>query len=66
LRSETGEEATHDLWTTCFTPRELRLLCAAVDLRVDDIWSVTPGRYERCPPDLDHPEYLVIARRSVD
>lgn len=39
LRSETGEEAAHDLWTTCFTPRELRLLC-----RLWVYTSTTSGR----------------------
>ena len=63
LRSETGAEATHDLWTTCFTPRELRLLAARAGLEVVDLWSVTPGAYDRRPPDLDHPEFLLLARR---
>ena len=63
VRDEQGSEAEHDLWTTCFTPRELRLLAAASGLEVDAIWSVTPGRYERAEPDLDHPEFLVVAHR---
>ena len=52
-----------DLWTTCFTPRELRLLSAAAGVEVDDLWSVTPGEYGRLPPDLEHPEFLTILRR---
>jgi len=63
LRSPLGEEATHDLWTTCFTPRELRLLAARSGLEVRDIWSVTPGEYARRRPDLDHPEFLMVAVR---
>ncbi len=63
IRSEDGVEAETDLWTTCFTPRELRLLARSAGLVVDHIWSVTPGSYARRPPDLDHPEFLVIARR---
>lgn len=63
LKSESGAEAVHDLWTTCFTPRELRLLAAAVGLETEAIWSVAPGRYARRPPDLDHPELLLLARR---
>ena len=34
-----------DLWTTCFTPRELRLLAPRGRPRVDHIWSVDPGEY---------------------
>jgi SAM-dependent methyltransferase len=63
VRSETGEESTTALWTSCFTPRELRLLVAAAGLELRDIWSVTPGDYAPRPPDLDHPELLVIAAK---
>jgi len=63
VKSETGEDRAVDLWTSCFTPRELRLLCAAEGLEVQDIWSVTPGAYAPRAPDLDHPELLLFARR---
>jgi SAM-dependent methyltransferase len=56
-----GDAVDRDLWTTCYTPRELRLLAGSIGLTVDDIWSVTPGSYERRPPDLDHPEFLLVA-----
>jgi SAM-dependent methyltransferase len=59
--SPAGAAAEFDLWTTCFTPRELRLMAAAVGWRVDDLWSVVPGSYGPNPPDLDHPEWLVTA-----
>jgi SAM-dependent methyltransferase len=65
LRSPEGAEATHDLWTTCFTPRELRLLAARAGLEVRDLWSVTPGEYARRAPDLDHPEFLMVAVRPA-
>ncbi len=61
LRSETGEEAEHDLWTTCFTPRELTLLAEGAGLSVRDIWSVSPGAYARRAADLDSHEFLLIA-----
>jgi SAM-dependent methyltransferase len=59
--SPTGAAGEFDLWTTCFTPRELRLMAAAVGWRVDDLWSVAPGAYGPNRPDLDHPEWLVTA-----
>jgi SAM-dependent methyltransferase len=62
-RSESGTEQDFDLWTSCFTPRELRLLARAAGLDVEHIWSVTPGRYADDEPDLDHPELLMVARR---
>ena len=43
--------------------RELRLLAAAAGLEVDAVWSVEPGDYARRPPDLDHAELLLVARR---
>lgn len=65
VRSEDGVDADVDLWTSCFTPRELRLMVAAVDdLSLEGLWSVTPGDYTLAPPDLDHPEWLVVARRA--
>lgn len=64
LRDEHGRVAEHDLWTTCFTPRELRLLAADAGLEVDAIWSVEPGRYARTSPIVDLPEFLLVASRS--
>ncbi|MBI2704091.1 MAG: methyltransferase domain-containing protein [Actinobacteria bacterium] len=63
VRNEAGEEVERDLWTTCFTPRELRLLCSGSGLDVDQLWSVTPGKYRPRPPNLDEPEFFVVATR---
>jgi SAM-dependent methyltransferase len=63
VRDEEGKEAAFDLWTTVFTPRELRLLAAAAGAEVEAVWSVSPGEYDRLPPDLEHPEFLTILRR---
>ncbi len=63
VRDEEGREAERDAWTTCFTPRELRLLLAAAGLEVRHLWSVSPGDYARRPPDLDHHEFLVVAAK---
>lgn len=62
VRDEAGTEAEFDLWTTCFTPRELRLMAAAAGLAVDGLWSVQPGDYAVRPPDLEHAEFLLIGR----
>lgn len=64
VRDEQGVATEVDLWTTCFTPRELRLMCEHVGLDVVDIWSVEPGAYSRTPPSMESPEFLVIARRG--
>jgi SAM-dependent methyltransferase len=63
VRGESGDELEVDLWTSCFTPRELRLLAAAAGLEPERLWSVRPGAYRPNPPDLDHPEFLLVARR---
>ncbi len=62
VRDEAGVEHPAELWTTCFTPRELRLLAAAVGLDVEHLWSVSPGAYARNAPTLDSPEFLLVAR----
>ena len=63
VRDEAGGPTEVDLWTTCFTPRELRLLAAGAGLEVEHLWSVTPGAYGRAAPTVDQPELLLIARR---
>jgi hypothetical protein len=63
VRDAAGTEATFDLWTTCYTPRELRLLAERSGLIVDGIHSVHPGQYARTAPSIDAPEHLLLARR---
>jgi SAM-dependent methyltransferase len=63
VRDEDGGTLAVDLWTTCFTPRELRLLAAAAGLEVAGLWSVTPGAYGRDDPSIETPEFLLVARR---
>jgi hypothetical protein len=58
-----GASAPAELWTTCYTPRELRLLAERAGLMTEDVWSVTPGGYERRAPDLESHEFLLVARR---
>jgi SAM-dependent methyltransferase len=64
VKDEEGRDATHDLWTTTYTPRELRLVAERCGLRVRAVWSVEPGAYATAPPNLDTPEFLLVAERS--
>ena len=64
VRNEQGLATEVDLWTTCFTPRELRLLCDRVGLWVEGLYSVEPGAYGTSDPSTETPEFLVIARRG--
>jgi SAM-dependent methyltransferase len=63
VRSEDGTELDVELWTSCFTPRELRLLARQCGLVAEHVWSVTPGAYAADAPDIDQPEFLLVARR---
>jgi SAM-dependent methyltransferase len=63
VRSAAGEVREVDLWTGCYTPRELRLLCRRAGLVVEAVNSVEPGGYEAATPTVETPEFLVIARR---
>jgi SAM-dependent methyltransferase len=65
LRDTDGLRADAELWTTCYTPRELRLLAERCHLEVDHIWSVTPGEYQRTEPSIDTPEFLLLAHRPA-
>jgi SAM-dependent methyltransferase len=63
IKSEAGESKTVDLWTGCYTPRELRLLLAGHGMTVERISSVEPGAYGFDPATPDTAEFLVIASR---
>ena len=65
VRNEDGEEEVFDLWTTCFTARELELLAERAGLDVVGVHGVAPGRYGTAPPTLDDPELLLLARRHT-
>ncbi len=63
VRDPDGVERAFDLWTTCFTGRELELLAAAAGLTVEEVSGVAPGRYGASAPTIDDPELLLVARR---
>jgi SAM-dependent methyltransferase len=63
IRDEQGAVETVDLWTGCYTPRELRLLFDAHGLDVDSIAAAEPGAYGSEPPTVESPEHLVVATR---
>ena len=64
VKSPLGDSIDVDLWTGCYTPRELRLMCAANNLRVDAITSVEPGNYRDEPATTESPEFLLLATKS--
>lgn len=63
IRESSGADVAADLWTSVYTPRELRLLALGVGLVPEGVWSVEPGDFARRPPDLDHPEFMLVARK---
>jgi SAM-dependent methyltransferase len=65
VRDPDGNEREFDLWTTCFSARELELLAVSSGLHVDAVHGVAPGRYRAQPPSLDDPELLLLARRPA-
>ncbi len=62
VRNAEGIGVEAELWTTCFTPRELRLMAEQVGLSVEYLWSVTPGDYGRHELTINRPEFLLVAR----
>jgi SAM-dependent methyltransferase len=63
IKDESGAEHRVDLWTSVYTARELRLLALGVGLVPEAIWAVEPGDFAQRPPDLDHPELMLVARK---
>ncbi|HZP31205.1 MAG TPA: class I SAM-dependent methyltransferase [Acidimicrobiia bacterium] len=65
VRNDSGEERAFELWTTCFTARELELLARGADVDVQGVYGVAPGKYEVARPDLDRPELLLVGHRRA-
>jgi SAM-dependent methyltransferase len=63
VKGQGGVEAPFDLWTTCWTPRELRLLAAGAGLEPIAVHASTPGRFGRRIPSLEEPGLLLLARK---
>lgn len=61
VRDESGVPTEADLWTGCYTPRELRLMAAAHGFVVDRVAGVEPGAYGDGPPTIELPEFLLLA-----
>lgn len=64
IKDEAGADHAAELWTTCVTPRELRLMATSVGLAVAAIHSVRPGAYLAVAPNIDSEEFLLIATKS--
>lgn len=64
VKDPDGAPMSTDLWTTCFTPRELWLMAQAVGLDPLTVRSVHSGEnWARNRIDLDQAELLLLARR---
>ncbi|HEX3326806.1 MAG TPA: class I SAM-dependent methyltransferase [Actinomycetota bacterium] len=63
IKDEAAAEHKVEMWTSVYTPRELRLLALGVGLIPESVWAVTPGAYARRRPDTEHPEFLLVARK---
>ena len=65
VRDADGVAIPAELWTGCYTPRELRLLCSSHGLVADAVHSVEPGAYAAEPPTVDTAEFLLLAHRPA-
>jgi SAM-dependent methyltransferase len=65
VRNERGDERVFDVWTTCFTARELELLAAGAGLEVLALHGVKPGAYRADCPTIEHPELLLVGHRRA-
>jgi SAM-dependent methyltransferase len=61
IRNQEGAAQTVDLWTGCYTPRELRLMLSVCDFEPHSISSVDPGGYVEGPATTESSEFLVVA-----
>jgi SAM-dependent methyltransferase len=63
VRDDEGVPLEVDLWTGCYTPRELRVMLRTHGFDIDSISSVEPGKYGHDEPSVESPEFLVVATR---
>lgn len=63
VKDESGADHEVDLWTSVYTARELRLMALGVGLVPEAVWAAEPGAFGKKPPDLDHPELMLLAKR---
>lgn len=63
IRSPEGATKDVDAWTTCFTPRELRLLADRCGLEVVSITAAEPGHWSDEPPSTSTPEFLMVSSK---
>lgn len=64
VKDAAGRALEAQLWTTCFTPRELRLMARVAGLSPLAVHGVTPGGYGRFEPSIDQPEFLLLVERT--
>lgn len=64
FRDGEGRVIDGELWTTCYTPRELRMIAERAGLEVERIVSVSPGHYGWVEPSTYTQEFLLLARRG--
>lgn len=62
IRNDQGEVKSVDLWTGCYTPRELRLVFDLAGYDIVSVSSVEPGQYSLAKCSTELPEFLVIAK----
>lgn len=65
VKDHDGRDAPAELWTTCYTPRELRLAARLCGLEPEAVHSVDPGRYGTDTPSVGSTEFLLVARRPA-
>ena len=64
VKNQSGLGIEVDLWTGCYTPRELRLMLGTCGLDVRGLYSVNPGEYTEGIPTTESSEFLVVAFAS--
>ena len=62
IRNEQGETKMVNLWTGCYTPRELRMVFDRSGFDIISISGVEPGHYSLAECSIDLPEFLVVAK----
>ena len=64
VKNQSGQGIEVDLWTGCYTPRELRLMLTTCGFEIQSISSVNPGEYSEALPTTESSEFLVVAFAS--
>jgi SAM-dependent methyltransferase len=68
MKDDPGEDGTTkdlQMWSSCYTPRELEWIANGAGLDPEIVNGIAPGAFGADIPTFEHPELLLLARKPA-